>query len=185
MDLTGNWKLPDGFVDSHESLEKEVVITISPRDLDIEGPAIVEGIQGIADVATLIEVPRSAPPLLAAQEYLFLVDRSTSMYGPRIAQAREALKILIKSLPDTVITTFVSHGFVFMTDAHQGLTIFYLRILSHSGLAAILSGRLRKHTLKRLGMRPQYTLPPWRPTTPALNSLPPSNTRSRIKPNSK
>ena len=184
-DLTKTWKLLDEFVDSHESLEKELVITISPRELDIEFPAIVEGVHGTADVFTLIEVPRSAPPLLAAQENPFLVDHSTSMYGLRIAQARDALKILIKSLPDIVTITFVSHDFIFMTDAHQSLTIFYLRIPSHSGLAAILSGRLRKHALKRLVVRPKYTLNPWRPTTPALNSLPPSNTRSRIKPNSK
>ena len=182
-DLTGNWRLPDGFVDSHTSLEKEVVITISPRELDKEFPVIIEGVQGTADVFTLIEVPRSAPPLLAAQEYLFLVDRSTSMYGLRIAQARDALKILIKSLPDSVTTTFVSHCFILLTEAHQGLTKKFLRISSHSGLAAILSGRLRKHTVKRLVMRPEYTLNPWRLTTPALNSVLPLNTHSRIRSN--
>ena len=184
-DLTETWKLPDGFVDSHASLEKEVVITISPRDLDIEGPAIVEGVQGIADVATLIEVLYSAPPLLAAQDYLFLVDRSGSMHGPRIAQVRDALKILTKSLPDSSTTTFVSHCFVLVTETHQGLTIFYLRISSLSALATILSGQLRKHTVKRPAMRPEYILNPWTPTTAALNSAPPLNIHSRIRPNSK
>ena len=111
-DLAGNWKLPDGFVDSHASLEDEAVITISPRERDIEGTVIVEGVQGTADVSTLIEVPRSALSLLAAQDYLFLVDRSGSMYAPRIAQVKDALKISIKSLPDSATTTFVSHYFV-------------------------------------------------------------------------
>ncbi len=111
--LTGNWKLPEGFVDSHEFLEKEVVITISPRELDIEGPVVVEGVQGTTD---LIEVTRSAPPLLEAQEYLFLVDRSGSMCGHRIDAVKGALRILIKCLPDTAITSFVSHCFVFTTE---------------------------------------------------------------------
>jgi hypothetical protein len=113
-DLTGNWKLPDGSVDPHAFLEKEVVITISPKELAIEGPSTVEGLQGAEDVYTLFETPRLAPPLLLAQEYLFLVDRSGSMHSARIAQVRKALKIMVKSIPqpDSAMASFVSHRLV-------------------------------------------------------------------------
>jgi len=111
-ELTGNWKLSDDSVDQHAFLEKEIVITISPRELGIDGTIPVEGVQGMADLSTLIEGPRFAPPLLAAQEYLFLVDRSTSMRGARISQARGALKIMVKSLPNFTTTSFVSHRLV-------------------------------------------------------------------------
>lgn len=127
-DLTGNWKLPKGSVDSREFLEKEVVITISPRELGIEGPVVVEGVQGTRDFSTLIEATHSAPPLFTAQEYLFLVDRSGSMSGIRIGQAKGALGIFIQSLPDTVNTSFVSHCFTFVTEhtrVSQFLTLEY------------------------------------------------------------
>ena len=117
QDLTGNWKLPEGFVDSHEFLERDVVISISPRELDIE-------VQGTMDFSTLIEATHSAPPLLAAQEYLFLVDRSGSMHSTRIDQVKVALEILIKSLPGTVMSSFVSHCFTFMTE-HTRISQFF------------------------------------------------------------
>jgi hypothetical protein len=111
-ELTGNWKLSEGSVDPHAFLEKEVVITISPRELGIGGSIPAEAVKGAVDVCTLLEAPRFAPPLLAAQEYLFLVDRSSSMRGSRIIQAKNALRIMVKSLPDSTITSFVSNRLV-------------------------------------------------------------------------
>ena len=100
---TGNFWLSEGSIYPHESLEKEVVITVSPRK-----PEEME------DVCILTEVLRPAPPLLPAQEYLFLVDRSGSMYGSRIAQVRSALKIMLASLPNPpIVTSFVSRHLVY------------------------------------------------------------------------
>lgn len=127
-ELTGNWKLPDGSVDPHPFLGKEVVITLSPRELGVDGPIVVEGVQGTPDICSMIEAPHVAPPLLAAQEYLFLVDRSGSMDGSPISQVRGALGIMIKGLPDSIGASFVSHRLVLMTETHQGLTISHIRI---------------------------------------------------------
>jgi hypothetical protein len=44
-------------------------------------------------------VPRFKLPDLARQEFIFLVDRSGSMDGARIAAARKALVVLLRSLP--------------------------------------------------------------------------------------
>jgi len=117
-DLTGNWKLSDGSVDPHVFSEKDVVITISPKKPDMGGPIIADGVQGTAGVSAFFEVPRSAPQLLPAQEYLFLVDRSGSMHGSRISQVRDALRIMVKSLPGPYLATasFVSHRLVFMAN---------------------------------------------------------------------
>lgn len=124
-ELTGNWKLPDGSVDQHSFLEREVIITLSPRELGVVRPIVVEG---TPDIFSMIETPRVAPQLLAAQEYLFLVDRSTSMRRNPIAHVRDAFSIMIKCLPDSIGASFVSHRLVFMTETHQGLTIFHVRI---------------------------------------------------------
>ncbi|KAF7345097.1 hypothetical protein MVEN_01673400 [Mycena venus] len=44
-------------------------------------------------------VPRFKLPNLARQEFVFLVDRSGSMKGPRIAAAKNALVVMLRSLP--------------------------------------------------------------------------------------
>lgn len=99
---TGKFRLSKGSVYPHEFLEKEAVITISPQKLD---PTLIEGVQQMETVCDLN---------LLDQDYQILVDRSSSMSGTRIAQARKALKIMVKSIPDPpTITYFVSHRSVY------------------------------------------------------------------------
>jgi len=112
--LTGNWRLSDGAVYPPEFSEKEIVITISPRKPDVEHPILVGGVQTTEDVGDLIAVSHSTPELLPAQEYIFLVDRSTSMTGRRITMARGALTVMLAGLSNhPELTSFVSHPLVY------------------------------------------------------------------------
>jgi hypothetical protein len=54
--------------------------------------------EGATRAFALTLVPRFTLPPLASQRYLFLVDRSGSM-EPRIAKTRDALQVLLRSLP--------------------------------------------------------------------------------------
>jgi hypothetical protein len=111
---SGTILLSNASVYQHEFLEKEVVVTISPREPDADRPILGEGAQGMEDLWNAIEAVHSVPPLLPAQEYLFVVDCSTSMTGARIDQVRNALSIMLKSLPGSPIkTSFVSHYLVY------------------------------------------------------------------------
>lgn len=101
----GNFQISKESFYPPEFLEKEVVIYISPQELDIEHPVLVEGVQGMENVCDLVTA-RSTRPLLPAQEYLFIVDRSISMTGKRISRAKEALVIMLKCLPSPPIRTF-------------------------------------------------------------------------------
>ena len=111
----GKFQLSEGSVYPHEFIEKEVVISISRRKPDIECDILVEAAQGMEGVSELVPAPRSRSrsrsrsPLLPAQEYIFVVDRSCSMTGDRISQVKETLTIMLKSLPNPPIrTSFVS-----------------------------------------------------------------------------
>ena len=116
--LAGDWKLSDGAVYPPEFLEKEIVITISPRKLDMEHPILVGGVQATEDVGDLIAVSHSTPKLLPAQDYVFLVDRSGSMKGSRITQVKGALAIMLGSLPSHPESTyFVSRRLVYEPNA--------------------------------------------------------------------
>ena len=57
------------------------------------------------DALSLTLVPRFASSPIPSQEYIFLVDRSGSMQGGRISAVRDALQIMIRSLP-SMGTTF-------------------------------------------------------------------------------
>ncbi|KAH7090110.1 von Willebrand factor type A domain-containing protein [Auriculariales sp. MPI-PUGE-AT-0066] len=51
------------------------------------------------DAYSLTLVPRFTASSIASQEYIFLVDRSGSMAGGRIRAVRDALHIMVRSLP--------------------------------------------------------------------------------------
>ncbi|KIJ39436.1 hypothetical protein M422DRAFT_781016 [Sphaerobolus stellatus SS14] len=85
-------------------LEKAIVITLTCQDLDkprctFESFLLEEGAQENTEASALTLVPRFELPPLPAQEYIFLVDRSGSMYGGRIEAVRSALQIMLRSLP--------------------------------------------------------------------------------------
>ena len=103
---TRKFQLSEGSVYPHESIEKEVVISISPRKPDIEYHVLVEAAQGMEGVSELVPAPRSRSPPLPAQEYIFVVDCSYSMTGDRISRVKEALTIILKSLPNPPIRIF-------------------------------------------------------------------------------
>ncbi|EJD54373.1 hypothetical protein AURDEDRAFT_179544 [Auricularia subglabra TFB-10046 SS5] len=84
-------------------LNADVVVVLECAELDRPRCVLERGSTSAAIALTL--VPHFGQPLLPAQEYIFLIDRSGSMDGGRIAAVRAALQIMLRSLP-TRGTTF-------------------------------------------------------------------------------
>lgn len=124
----GKFQISEGSVYPHEFIEEEVVISISPRKPDIERDILVEAAQGMEGVFELVPAPRPRPrsPLLPAQEYIFVVDRSYSMTGGRIFRVIEALTIMLKCLPNPPIRTFFVSCHLVHAQTHQDLTTLHL-----------------------------------------------------------
>jgi uncharacterized protein with von Willebrand factor type A (vWA) domain len=56
------------------------------------------------------EIDEEDDPDLASGEFIFLIDCSYSMYGPRITLAKQALSLFIKSLPINCKFNVISFG---------------------------------------------------------------------------
>ncbi|KAF7345092.1 hypothetical protein MVEN_01672800 [Mycena venus] len=84
---------------SESALDKDFVLTVKSAGLD--APRCVAELHPIHNTTGLILtlVPRFKLPDLARQEFVFLVDRSGSMKGPRVAAAKKALVVMLRSLP--------------------------------------------------------------------------------------
>ncbi|KAJ7686799.1 von Willebrand factor type A domain-containing protein [Mycena rosella] len=84
---------------SDSALDKDFVLTIKSAGLDT--PRCVAELHPTHDTVALglTLVPRFKLPDLSRQEFVFLVDRSGSMGGNRIAAARKALVVMLRALP--------------------------------------------------------------------------------------
>ncbi|KAJ7657896.1 von Willebrand factor type A domain-containing protein [Mycena polygramma] len=84
---------------SETALDKDFVLTVKSAGLD--APRCVAELHPTqATVAmALTLVPRFKLPDLPRQEFIFLVDRSGSMQGQRIKAAKQALVVMLRSLP--------------------------------------------------------------------------------------
>ncbi|KZW04435.1 hypothetical protein EXIGLDRAFT_758724 [Exidia glandulosa HHB12029] len=82
-------------------LDQDVVVVLKANNLD-HPRCVVERASrqdDVSDAIALTLVPRFNIPPLPEQEYIFLIDRSGSMGGGRIAAVRTALQIMLRSLP--------------------------------------------------------------------------------------
>lgn len=89
---------------SESFLEQDFVLVIKADGLN-EPRCFAEQHPSGTVAMQLTLVPQLDLPLISAQEYIFLVDRSGSMGGGRIETAKETLVMLLRALP-TKGTTF-------------------------------------------------------------------------------
>ncbi|KAF8990699.1 VIT-domain-containing protein [Hymenopellis radicata] len=84
---------------SESALDRDFVLTIKSAGLD--APRCIAELHPKHDTIgmALSFVPRFSLPDVKSQEFIFLVDRSGSMHGRRIAAASKALAIMLRSLP--------------------------------------------------------------------------------------
>lgn len=92
-------------------LDKDFVLNIQSAGLDAPRCIAELHLNNDTVALSLTLVPKFNLPDRASQEFIFLVDRSGSMQGHRIAAARKALVIMLRSLPrkDTIFQ-IVSFG---------------------------------------------------------------------------
>ncbi|KAJ3278701.1 hypothetical protein HK104_002099 [Borealophlyctis nickersoniae] len=97
---------------SDEFLDKDFVLIIRGRELD-HPRCIAERNPDSSDPTTammLTMCPRFALPDLPTTELVFLVDRSGSMQGAQMEQAKQALQLFLKSIPVGHYFDIVSFG---------------------------------------------------------------------------
>ena len=85
-------------------LDRDFVLVIQSQGLDTprcfaELWQDTEGRDRTTIAMQLSLVPRHSIPLIDSQEYLFLIDQSSSMSGGRIAQAKQTVTLLLRMLP--------------------------------------------------------------------------------------
>ena len=78
---------------------KEFILTIQAADL--HKPRCIASVDHARNsvAMSLTLVPQFGIPLIDSQEYVFVIDRSGSMGGSSIQYAKDALQVLLKSLP--------------------------------------------------------------------------------------
>ncbi|KAG9223177.1 hypothetical protein CCMSSC00406_0000134 [Pleurotus cornucopiae] len=117
--------------ESTKSLSKDFVLDIQAEGLDaprcFAEPLVRDehshhGMDTVAFCLTV--VPKSVIPRLPSQEYLFVIDRSTSMRGSRIEIAKETLCKLLRSLP-TEGTKFNVLSFAQHVDQHRPQSVVF------------------------------------------------------------
>ncbi|KAL4261057.1 VWFA domain-containing protein [Pleurotus pulmonarius] len=117
--------------ESTNFLSKDFVLSIQAEGLD--GPRCFaeplvrdehshHGLDTVAFCLTV--VPKSVIPRLPLQEYLFVIDRSTSMRGSRIEIAKETLCKLLRSLPSEG-TKFNVLSFAQHVDQHRPQSVVF------------------------------------------------------------
>ncbi|KZV99951.1 hypothetical protein EXIGLDRAFT_188399 [Exidia glandulosa HHB12029] len=88
---------------SHTFLDADIVLEVKCAGLDAPRCTVqrlsIPDSDDVTDALSLTLVPRFAAVPVPKQEYIFLVDRSGSMDGGRIAAVRNALQIMLRSLP--------------------------------------------------------------------------------------
>jgi hypothetical protein len=82
-------------------LDKDFVISIQSAKLDYPR-CTAESLPNAQTTAlSLTLVPRFDIPPILSQEYIFLIDRSGSMQGSAVENAKRAFLVLLKSLPSS------------------------------------------------------------------------------------
>ena len=82
-------------------LAQDFALVIKAQGLDLPRCFVESDSDGKGTIALhLVVVPKFKIPPMPAQEFLFLVDRSGSMGGDRIATARNTLMVLLPALPN-------------------------------------------------------------------------------------
>ncbi|KAJ7778536.1 von Willebrand factor type A domain-containing protein [Mycena metata] len=84
---------------SDAALDRDFVLTM--RSAGLDAPRCVAELHPVhpTTALALTLIPRFKLPDLTRQEFVFLVDRSGSMQGSRIAAAKRALIVMLRSLP--------------------------------------------------------------------------------------
>ncbi|KAG7090790.1 hypothetical protein E1B28_009874 [Marasmius oreades] len=112
---------------SREYLDRDFVLIIHADKLD--KPRCFAELEGNPDhKATLAlqftVIPKFSLPPIQSQEYIFVIDRSGSMQGSRIEQAKRTLTMLIRMLP-TERTTFNIFSFGHDVDGMWNRSVQY------------------------------------------------------------
>ncbi|KAJ6476258.1 von Willebrand factor type A domain-containing protein [Mycena sanguinolenta] len=140
---------------SEAPLDRDFVLAVKSAGLD--APRCVAELHPIHSTTALAltVVPRFKLPDVSRQEFVFLVDRSGSMGGGRIAAARRALVVMLRSLPakDSLfqIASFGSHCTLFW---EEGSRSYNQATLDHAtqhvdGMAADYGGTEIRKALQR------------------------------------
>ncbi|KAJ7590255.1 von Willebrand factor type A domain-containing protein [Mycena floridula] len=110
---------------SDSALNQDFVLAIEATGLD--SPRCLAEVHPTNDTVSLALtlVPKFSLPDPSSQEFIFLVDRSGSMDGSRIAAARKALVIMLRSLPrKNTFFQIVSFGTNASSLWHEGSRLY-------------------------------------------------------------
>lgn len=104
-------------------LSQDFILAIQAEGLDAPRCFAQRGPDGSVAMQLTV-VPKFNLPTVSAQEYIFVVDRSCSMAGARIEQAKRALVMLLRALPRQG-TVFNIFSFGYRCDSLWGESRIY------------------------------------------------------------
>ncbi|PSS37964.1 hypothetical protein PHLCEN_2v191 [Hermanssonia centrifuga] len=104
-------------------LSQDFILAIQAEGLDAPRCFAQRGPDGSVAMQLTV-VPKFNLPTVSAQEYIFVVDRSASMAGARIEQAKRALVMLLRALPRQG-TVFNIFSFGYRCDSLWGESRIY------------------------------------------------------------